>query len=156
MKDLFSFLKQLQAKSSSKTIRRYFALEEAVESLPWVRLHLAKAIEELDDLHDHLMLSKRLYALQYAERMDQQAELEKLLNNKMHTFETALENWIKRFEDKGYLLRDVEAGVVEFPYKAQDGETLFLCWQESEEGILYFREVDEPFSFRKPITLLPI
>ncbi len=155
MKDLFNFLKQLQAKSPRKTIHRYFSLEEAVEALPWVQSHLAKAIEELDDLHDNLMLSKRLYALQYAERMDQQAELEKLMNNKMHTFETALENWVKRFDDKGFFLRDVEAGVIEFPYKAKDGETLFLCWQNPEDGILYFREPDEPFSFRKPITLLP-
>ena len=155
MKDLFSFLKHLQSKSSRKTIHRYFSLEEAVEALPWVKSHLSKALEELDDLHDILMLSKRLYALQYAERMAEQAELEKLMNNKIHTFETALENWVKRFEDKGYFLRDVEAGIVEFPYKSDADETLFLCWQDPEEGILYFREPDEPFSFRKPITLLP-
>jgi hypothetical protein len=155
MKDLFRLLKQIQEKSNRKSISIYFGLEESVGQLPWVKSHLEQALEELDELHDQIMLTKRLYALQYADRLDQQSELEKLLNIKVRHFENTLQNWMKRFEEKGFFLRDIQEGIVEFPYKTKDGETLFLCWQDGEEGILYFRESHEPFAFRKPITLLP-
>jgi hypothetical protein len=155
MKDLFNLLKQIQHKALMKSITETFTLEEAVESLAWVKSHLEQAHQELDELHDNLMLTKRLHSLQYAERLPQEEDFEKLVGLKMKALETALEKWTKRFAERGFYLRDFEDGIVEFRYKTANEDSLFLCWQEGEDGILYFREPDEPYVFRKPITFLP-
>jgi|GEM_PF-2542025 len=155
MKDLFTLLKQLSLKQNTKQINVIFSLEEAVLSLPWIRSHLETAYKELDELYDNLMLTKRMYGLHYADRLEGQGEQEKLLETKMNTFEGAIEAWAKRFEEKGYLIKDIQEGTVEFPYKTKDGDLLFLCWQLDEEGILYFREPDENVQFRRPISFLP-
>ena len=155
MKDLFALLKQLSHKQNTKRISHFFTLDEAVAALPWVRSHLETAYKELDELYDNLMLTKRMYGLHYADRLEGQDEQEKLLETKMNAFESAMDAWVKRFEEKGYFLKDIQEGIVEFPYKTQDGDILFLCWQLDEEGILYFREPDEVFQFRRPISFLP-
>jgi hypothetical protein len=155
MKELFQLLKQLSQRNNERDIERYFTLEEAADTLGWVKANLHLAYRELDELYDNLVLTKRLYAMHYADRLDGQVELKKLLSSKANTFESTMENWGKQFEDQGVFLRDLQEGIVEFPYQTADGDTLFLCWQHPEEGVLYFREPDEDFSVRRPITFLP-
>lgn len=155
MKEFFRLLKQMNIKQNTKRITRFFTLEEAVQKLPWVRDQLQRAYAELDELYENMMLTRRMYGLQYADRLKGQGEQEKLLENRVQMFESAMEAWVRRFEEKGILLRDIQEGVLEFPYKTSDGDILFLCWQMDEAGILYFREAGEGFHFRHPITFLP-
>jgi hypothetical protein len=155
MKELFQLLKQLSQRNNQREIERYFTLEEAAETLGWVKANLHLAYKELDELYDNLVLTKRLYAMHYADRLEGQDEMKKLLSTKANNFEATMENWGKQFEAQGVFLRDLQEGIVEFPYKTSDGDSLFLCWQHPEEGVLYFRESDEDFSMRRPITFLP-
>jgi hypothetical protein len=51
--------------------------------------------------------------------------------------------------DDGILLRDPEAGLVDFPAE-RDGRRVFLCWKLGEEDVAWFHEEHAGFANRKP------
>jgi len=52
--------------------------------------------------------------------------------------------------DEGILLRDPEAGLVDFPAE-RDGTRVFLCWRLGEERVAWFHEERAGFSNRRPL-----
>lgn len=136
-------------------ISRFFTLEEAAALLPQVRKDLKRAHRELASLYQQVVLYKRLHNLQYDERLPEAKQSETVLATKVEAFEAAHKRWIEHFAEKGMLLRDIQRGLLDFPYQSQDGELFFLCWHLGEEGIFYFHEIDEGYRNRKPIALLP-
>ncbi|MFM7390572.1 MAG: DUF2203 family protein [Vampirovibrionales bacterium] len=136
-------------------LQRLFTLEEATAQLSWIQETLRVAQTELNNLYDTIVLHKRMYAIEYAERSPRETELEQLLEGKIHAFESSVEKWVQRFADQGVLLRDIQKGICNFPYKDAYGDMYFLLWQQGDSGILYFHEAEESPIARKPITLLP-
>jgi hypothetical protein len=136
--------------------KRYFTLEEAVHLLPSVQQTLTLAHRQMDELRDSVILSKRLLlARQDSGRTPSDAEVA-VLEEKFTGYEEALQRWVDYFAEQGIILRDLEAGLVDFPYRAEStGQEFFLCWHRQEDGIFYFHGLDEGFSGRHPITLLP-
>lgn len=51
--------------------------------------------------------------------------------------------------DAGILLRDPDAGLVDFPAE-RDGERVFLCWRLGEETVAYYHGEHAGYSNRKP------
>jgi hypothetical protein len=141
---------------SAYDFKKYFTLEEAVTWLPWVMEQLKQAHVEMQELRDAAILSKRLVlARQSSGRKTSDAEVV-ALQERFEAFEEALGRWVEKFGQQGILLRDVDTGLIDFPYKAEStGEDYFLCWRLHEDGIFYFHGVNEGFAGRHPITLLP-
>jgi hypothetical protein len=52
--------------------------------------------------------------------------------------------------EAGILLRDPEAGLVDFPAE-REGRVVFLCWRMDEEHVAWFHETDSGFSAREPL-----
>jgi hypothetical protein len=52
--------------------------------------------------------------------------------------------------DRGILLRDPDAGLVDFPAE-REGERVFLCWRLGEDQVRWFHDEQAGFSGRKPI-----
>lgn len=52
--------------------------------------------------------------------------------------------------DRGILLRDPEAGLVDFPAE-RDGQRVFLCWRLGEDRVGWFHGEQAGFSGRKPL-----
>ncbi len=48
------------------------------------------------------------------------------------------------------VLRDLDRGLVDFP-SIRDGEEVFLCWEEGENEIGYWHELDAGYGGRRPI-----
>ena len=57
---------------------------------------------------------------------------------------------VERVNALGCLVKDVEAGLVDF-YALVDDEPAFLCWQYGERAISHWHGLDEGFAGRKPI-----
>jgi len=53
-------------------------------------------------------------------------------------------------EELGCLLKDVEQGIVDFPYQAED-ETVFLCWQFGEPEVSAWHPIESGFAGRQPL-----
>jgi hypothetical protein len=52
--------------------------------------------------------------------------------------------------DAGILLRDPEAGLVDFPAE-RDGREVYLCWRLGEDDVAWFHETNTGFSGRQPL-----
>jgi hypothetical protein len=52
--------------------------------------------------------------------------------------------------DRGILLRDPNAGLVDFPAE-RDGQRIFLCWRLGEDRVGWFHGEQTGFSGRKPL-----
>ena len=48
------------------------------------------------------------------------------------------------------VLRDLDRGLLDFP-SLRDGREIYLCWQEGEDGIAFWREPDAGFGGRRPL-----
>lgn len=50
----------------------------------------------------------------------------------------------------GCLLKDVDAGLVDFP-AVRDGREVFLCWKRGEPRVAHWHGIEEGFAGRKPL-----
>lgn len=141
---------------AEQRFKRYFTLEEAVAELPDIRFDLEQARKELAPLRDDIVLTKRLMAARYQHgRQPSEAEIA-LLGQKYEAFEAAASRWVHSFAEKGIILRNINTGLLDFPYRSrQTQQEYLLCWQGDEDGIFYFHGLQEGFAGRYPITLLP-
>ncbi len=57
---------------------------------------------------------------------------------------------IERMNALGCLVKDIEAGLVDF-YTLRDGEPVLLCWQFGEPAVAHWHGVEEGFRGRKPL-----
>jgi len=57
---------------------------------------------------------------------------------------------IKKIEDVGCLVKDIDSGLVDF-YGMQEGKIVFLCWKLGEPAVTHWHEVDSGFANRKLI-----
>lgn len=142
--------------STTPAFQKYFTLEEAVKALPSVKETLQIAHREMDELRDSVILSKRLLLVkQGSGRTPSDAEVA-VLQEKFEGYEEALARWVETFGNQGIILRDLEAGLIDFPYRAHSTDQDFLlCWRLNEDGIFYFHSIEDGFAGRHPITLLP-
>jgi hypothetical protein len=139
--------------TSALTFSRVFSLDEAAAMVPQVNKALRKAQKELIDLKESLILTRRLMAFRRVSR----TEMATLMDKKRAQFEQTYVKWMQFFADQGVLLRDLDRGLVDFPYRADStGDLYFLSWhQTTDDGLFYFHETDDPHQVRIPISLLP-
>lgn len=142
--------------TTAEPFAKYFTLEEAVKCLPFVKETLARAHQEMNELRDGVILSKRLLLVkQGSGRVPTDAEVA-VLQEKFEGFEDALTRWVDCFAEQGIILRDLDTGLIDFPYHSETtDQDFFLCWRLHEDGIFYFHGINEGFAGRYPITLLP-
>ena len=57
---------------------------------------------------------------------------------------------IAELEDLGIIIRDIDAGLVDFPAD-KFGDKVFLCWKYGESEIEYWHGISEGFGGRKPL-----
>lgn len=57
---------------------------------------------------------------------------------------------IERVRELGVLIKDLDAGLVDFPHE-RDGRVVFLCWLPNEERITHWHELDAGFAGRQPL-----
>jgi hypothetical protein len=51
------------------------------------------------------------------------------------------------------VLRDADHGLVDFP-SMRDGREVYLCWQEGEDSVRFYHDLESGFAGRKPIEQL--
>jgi hypothetical protein len=61
-----------------------------------------------------------------------------------------LKEGVEHLSEQGIILRDVEAGLVDFP-SIREGRPVFLCWRLGEDAVGYWHDVDTGFPGRRPL-----
>lgn len=133
----------------------YFSLEEAVRLIPEVKDAFRQAHAELDVVKDEIILYKRIHMAKRERPMGTNGDELEVLKEKWAAYEQVFNTWVEWFLERNILLRDMEKGLIDFPYRTRDGEEFLLCWHLGEDGIMHFHSPFEGFQGRKPITFLP-
>jgi hypothetical protein len=130
---------------------RYFTLEEANALVPTLQIEfgrIARARSEIGPVIGALGGADASMAILRDEDVvppGREAEAARL-----RALATEITQAVERVSDLGCLVKDVEAGLVDF-YALQEGETVFLCWQFGEPAICTWHGLEEGFAGRKPI-----
>ena len=135
----------IQAERTSGDTRKYFTLDEANRSLPYVR----RIIEDIRATYQR--------AVQLQQKLDK-AMPQEILEAVQADYEENVES-LNRFVDElhhvGVELKDYELGLIDFPARS-DGREVYLCWRRGEEKVNAWHEVDAGFAGRKDLTTLKI
>lgn len=131
---------------------RYFTAEQANEALGEVRplteelVEHRRALLELQELQSSLnqriagngghVEPRELQAMQ--ERLDEEV--------------AGIARCVARIHEAGGLVKDLDAGLVDFPARRKGVEVL-LCWRLGEDEVGYWHGLEEGFSGRKPLPL---
>jgi len=68
----------------------------------------------------------------------------------LQSFTTNMADAAGQIEAFGCILKDIDQGLIDFPYDAGD-EVVFLCWQFGESRVIAGHSVDAGFSERQPL-----
>ena len=72
----------------------------------------------------------------------------------LRSFATNMAAAAAQIEALGCILKDIELGLIDFPYDAGD-DIVFLCWQFGESRVVAWHSVDSGFSERQPLPGAP-
>ena len=131
---------------------RYFTAEQANEALGEVR-------PLTEELVAHRRALLELQALQSS--LNQRiagnggnVEPQELQNVQVRLDEevAGIARCVARIHEAGGLVKDLDAGLVDFPAQ-REGVEVLLCWRLGEDEVGYWHGYDEGFSGRKPLPL---
>jgi hypothetical protein len=118
------------------------------------RFTIEEAKAELDDLRERLprLREARRTLIRSTERITEAVAADGGGTEGRDWFDAqrALRGDIMNLADRGILLRDPEAGLVDFPAE-RDGQRVFLCWRLGEETIAFYHGETTGFTGRRPL-----
>jgi len=132
---------------------RYFTLGEATGLLP----QLTDLVGALRRLRDEAVVKKAQVDLLWR-RLDDGEPVLSAIGEAQRQLEAAsagLVSGAREIESTGCVLRDLDMGLVDFPFRIRTGAVL-LCWRVGEPAILFWHGADEGYAGRKPIGRLPV
>ncbi len=132
-------------------MKRYFTLKTARELLAAVRLEMESLmilkgrVESCREPLAELEQRVRLLGGVEVDAVGVRIAIEGAREAEQH-FRAAL----GKLGELGVIVRDVDAGIVDFPALSR-GKEVMLCWRRGEEDILWWHGADEGFPGRKPV-----
>lgn len=123
--------------------KRYFTLEQANQSLPYVR----RIVQDLTACYAHVLEVR--HDIEHPQAMQTPEHLES-------QYEKAMERlgiFVDELNLVGVELKDFEKGLLDFPSQMEDREIL-LCWQLGEDKIVAWHELDAGYKGRQAVELL--
>jgi hypothetical protein len=128
----------------------YFTVEEANEALMEVRpltkelVGHRRALVELQERQS--MLTMRIAGNGGNVEPRELEEVQQQLDEEV----AGIARCVARIHELGALVKDLDAGLVDFP-ATRDGQDVLLCWRLGEDEIGFWHGLDEGFSGRNPL-----
>jgi hypothetical protein len=122
---------------------KHFTVDEANEMLP----HILSVFEQIHSLREQL--SERKEVLERVHKAapgngggQDGAELV--------TLSESVARLVAGLEEKGILVKDIDAGLVDFPHMREERE-VFLCWKLGEKSVGFWHDLETGFRGRQPL-----
>ncbi len=125
---------------------RYFTLDEANAMLPALERFLERLKSQTDRMGS---LYSDLREMKEASRVNGGHALGPGYLGEIARYASL----IHQINDLGCILKDVDRGLVDFPF-LKDGREVYLCWMRGEASIGWWHEREAGFAGRKPIDTL--
>jgi len=124
------------------THKRHYSLEEATEALPLV----VELVERMRRARSRLTDAEARTALSDATPTNGGGNPGRTVSEGF----LELRETLIGLQAMDVVLRDLETGLIDFP-ALRDGREVYLCWQEGEDEIAFWHEVDAGFAGRRPL-----
>ena len=121
---------------------RHYSVQEANAALPWV----IERIERLRSARVRLTDEEVREALSEAAPTNGGGEPGRHVSEAFLDMRSALEE----LQATEIVLRDLDRGLVDFPSE-RDGREVYLCWEEGEERVAFWHDLDAGYGGRKPL-----
>lgn len=121
---------------------RHYTVEEARALLPQIRQwlsHLQQLRARMEEAH------ARLHPL-LEQGNDVGGERVNSLLKSMTEFKAVF----REFERREIQIKDLDRGLLDFP-SIRQGREVFLCWEQDEEDIEFWHELDSGYAGRDPL-----
>lgn len=128
---------------------RYFTLEEANRTIPYVRKIVEDIVKEYDKWRDCIYRYEVIAANAKAE--DGETDEQVALRQEVDQVAQRINNFIEELSSVGCVFKGFDGGLVDF-YSKLDGREIFLCWKLGEPEIMYWHETDAGFVGRQELT----
>ena len=130
---------------------RLFTLEEANGALTRVRPLVEQLVERRADLLAAQARLAELVATVSGNGGGLDPEHARGLVSAVAAAEGALAEVLTSLAEVGVVVRDPDAGLVDFPSE-REGTPIFLCWQLGEDAVQWWHGPEDGFAGRKPIV----
>ena len=121
---------------------RHYTVEQANSALGWV----AERIERLRAARVGLNDEQARAALSEAGPTNGGGEPGRLVSEAFLEMRSAL----VELQAMEVVLRDLDRGLVDFP-SIRDDREVFLCWEEGEDEVAYWHDLDAGYGGRRPL-----
>lgn len=126
----------------SWVFKKHYTREEARELLPQVKQWL----DELLELRNRLAA----YDQQMAKALGMGDDLGgEGVNTYVRTI-LAVQPILRRFKARDIQVKDLDRGLIDFPAFV-GGKEVFLCWQQGEEDIEFWHDLESGYAGREPL-----
>jgi hypothetical protein len=121
---------------------RHYTVEEANAALPWV----VERIERLRSARERLTDEEVREALSEAAPMNGGGDPGRHVSEAFLDMRSAL----AELQATEIVLRDLDRGLIDFP-AVRDGREVYLCWEEGEDEVAFWHDVDSGYGGRQPL-----
>ena len=61
---------------------------------------------------------------------------------------------VNEISEMGIIVKDINSGLIDFPFIRSNGEEVYLCFRSGEENIQYWHSITDGFAGRRPVSEL--
>ena len=126
-----------------------FTVEKANSALPLVR-RIVRDITAEHPVWKDLVARYELVAAGARPEKGESAEMIEL-RSQIDRVAARISGYVAELEQVGCVLKGFEQGLIDF-YGSCDGRLVCLCWQQGEEMVTHWHELDAGFQGRQDIT----
>ncbi|MBN8207641.1 DUF2203 domain-containing protein [Bacillus sp. NTK071] len=134
--------------------KKYFTVEEANRLLPELKRELAELKRlkvQFSEHYDQIEQHKKTLLYRHKTKVDEDIIFKK--EARMEFMEMEAQTFILNMKALGVEIKNVDAGLIDFPARINDQEVL-LCWKEGEEEVSFYHSEIGGFNTREPIENL--
>jgi hypothetical protein len=135
----------------AETAVKYFTLEEANATLPYVRRVVEDIVAEYLHWKDRIFAYEKLAA--NAPRGAGETDEQLALREEVDAIARRINQCVSELQSVGCIFKGFDGGLVDF-CSQRGGRDIYLCWKLGEPEIGHWHEIDAGFAGRRPIATL--
>ncbi len=128
---------------------KYFTLEEANKTLPYVRRIVQDIASEYREWRDRIFRYEVIAANSNAEEGEPDEQVK--VREEVDQIAQRISGLIEELTDVGCIFKGFDAGLVDF-HSRLDGRDIFFCWKLGEDEIAYWHERAGGFAGRQEVV----
>ncbi len=133
----------------TETAVKYFTLQEANATIPYVRRIVQDIVAEYKKWRDCIFRYEVIAASSASEAGETADQV--ALREEVDRTAQRINDFIEELSAVGCIFKGFEGGLVDFHSRLSDRD-VFLCWKLGEEEITHWHEVDAGFAGRQPLV----